>query len=172
MLLLICAILVFCNVLKLFTKNITLCNQKVKSTNGFISDDDTYSNLDMHREKLAEVVVGRILNTQSNRESFAVGIVGGWGSGKTRFLEEIEKQMGNKAIIIHFAPWNCSSPSQIVEDFITELRQKLSPYLGSLKRPLTEYAELLSFMMTLYNTLFTSGGKAIVTYGYCLSDPV
>lgn len=125
-------------------------NNKEKKNNlskciGFTSDNiDVKSTDSRHRNELVKLVSKRLLNTNLDSESYAAGIVGSWGSGKTTFLHLMQKEFKGKAYIINFLPWNCSSPSQIISDFLSQVKENLAPCLGSLGHTISEYAEQLS----------------------------
>ncbi len=90
----------------------------------------------------AKVLKSRMSHTQlDNGESFAIGISGQWGSGKTTFLYTLEKELGNDFIAIRFMPWYSSSPKTLVQDFFDCVSSKL----GSMHIDIdfSKYIELL-----------------------------
>ncbi len=89
-----------------------------------------------------KVLKSRISHTQLNKgESFAIGITGQWGSGKTTFLEALENELGNDFIVIKFMPWYSSSPKTLIKDFF----DCVSSELGSMHIDIdfSKYIELL-----------------------------
>lgn len=110
------------------------------------SVDDTEIKLTGNQIKYAETLVKKLKNTDLSKESFAVGITGEWGSGKSTFLntmkEKIEK--AKFAEIVEFNPWLCNSPEQVTQDFFATLINKLSPKHSTLSRDINKYAKLLN----------------------------
>lgn len=96
----------------------------------------------MHVERLKEM----ILATDSPEHSFAIGIIGQWGTGKTTFLESLAKELTKRSdvIIVHFNPWLSNSPQGITSMFFADLSKTVSRYDDSLRNDLLSYAtELL-----------------------------
>ena len=111
----------------------------------YITDDDFNAEEDYQRRvKLAEGIVGRALATDISKESFSIGITGGWGTGKTTMLENVKKAIGDKAYIVEFNPWNSQSASQIITDFFSDIRSSLSKNYRTLAKPIMRYANLLA----------------------------
>ena len=58
------------------------------------------------RSKLVSEVAKQINTFSDETNSFTIGIVGPWGSGKTTFLNHLEKDVENaQNLILHFNPW-------------------------------------------------------------------
>lgn len=111
----------------------------------YIADDDFNPEQDyQRRDTLAKEVVDRALATDISKESFSVGITGGWGTGKTTMLGNIKKAIGDRAYVVEFNPWNSQTPSQIINDFFSEIRGKLSTDYRTLAKPIMRYAKLLT----------------------------
>lgn len=77
---------------------------------------------DKNRLEYAKHLVRSILNTNMDEEALSVGISGGWGSGKSTFLEMLkrafEEDSSNRvSVVIEFHPWDGASSGQIVSDF-------------------------------------------------------
>lgn len=90
------------------------------------------------------VIADLLLSTNIDEHSFALGITGEWGSGKTTFLELLASVLSKKAEIVWFNPWMCRSPEQVTDDFFASLQQQLSPRHSSLSKPIREYAHYIS----------------------------
>lgn len=60
----------------------------------------------------------------SSSNSFAIGLYGKWGSGKTSLLnlilEQIESE-NSEVVILRFNPWLCSEPRQLIVQFFKQL---------------------------------------------------
>lgn len=111
----------------------------------YIADDNFNPEQDyQRRETLAKEIVDRALATDISKESFSVGITGGWGTGKSTMLDNIKKSIGERAYVVEFNPWNSQTPSQIITDFFSEIRGKLSSDYRTLSKPIMRYAKLLT----------------------------
>lgn len=77
--------------------------------------------------RVAEVVNSSCGSENPCDESLVVGIEGGWGSGKTSFINLIlenlkpEKPKLSKALIIEFNPWNFSDQNELVTNFFQSI---------------------------------------------------
>lgn len=115
---------------------------------GFITDIvDIDQSVDENFNSYSKTLVKRLLNTDLSKKSFAVGITGGWGSGKSTFLKTLkdgENGFKDKAEIVEFNPWMCQSPDQVIADFFNALREQLSSRHSRLSRPIKEYAHVLN----------------------------
>ncbi|MEE1272792.1 MAG: P-loop NTPase fold protein [Bacteroidales bacterium] len=110
------------------------------------SVDDTEIKLTGNQIKYAETLVKKLKNTDLSKESFAVGITGEWGSGKSTFLNTMKEKIKEAkfAEIVEFNPWLCNSPEQVTQDFFATLIDKLSPKHSTLSRTINKYAKLLN----------------------------
>lgn len=109
------------------------------------SVDNTEIKLEDNQIKYAETLVKKLKNTDLSKESFAVGITGEWGSGKSTFLNTMKEKIGKDfAEIVEFNPWLCNSPEQVTQDFFATLIDKLSPKHSTLSRDINKYAKLLN----------------------------
>ena len=115
---------------------------------GFITDIvDIDKSVDENFNSYSKTLVNRLLNTDLSKKSFAVGITGGWGSGKSTFLKTLkdgENGFKDKVEIVEFNPWMCQSPDQVISDFFNALREQLSSRHSRLSRPIKEYAQVLN----------------------------
>jgi hypothetical protein len=78
---------------------------------------------------------------QKTKKSFAYGIVGGWGDGKTSFLNMIENELlkNNQTIVVKFNPWKSSSSKNIQNDFLVKLREYLTTYSSEAPSKFNKY---------------------------------
>lgn len=76
------------------------------------------------------------------QRSFAAGVCGAWGSGKTSFVNILKNQFDPKSIIwVDFNPWHADKPPfEEFFDTVEAATQKISP---SLSRLISEYARTL-----------------------------
>lgn len=135
-------------------------SEKSKSA-GFVIDSPTTNDM-FGRKKLAKTIVKRIMSTELHLQSFAIGITGEWGSGKTTFLEIIEDELKaldnaeKDLIIIHFNPWQFDSATTLIDDFFNTLRISLKDYNSELSAQLTNYVEQLT---SIESNIFTKISK-------------
>lgn len=128
-------------------KNTPRIQNKKKVDVGFSVTTESDSMQDTGWQQYAVNLVGKILETDISRESFAVGIAGVWGSGKTTFLHAIREEFKGKVYLIDFNPWNSDSATQISNDFFKSLNSALT--ISSFqRRSIVQYAKLLSQLNT------------------------
>ncbi|WP_286911863.1 KAP family P-loop NTPase fold protein [Flavobacterium sp. UBA4197] len=114
-----------------FPSVISIFPQKKKETQhsdkGFIEDKPIQGEEEdsFNRRGLAKDIAKRINNT-SNSRSFAIGILGEYGSGKTSFINLIGSQLDvNTTSFMEFNPWSVEGKSNIQEDFFDILSTRL-----------------------------------------------
>lgn len=95
-------------------------------------------------KKYGDDIVNHILGTNLDSQSFAIGITGAWGSGKTTFLKYLRSRLRDETEIVWFNPWMCKTPEQVTEDFFLTLHQKLSHRHSKLSRPIRDYANMIN----------------------------
>ena len=96
------------------------------------------------KQKYADAIVSHLLGTKLGKQSFAIGITGAWGTGKSTFLDAVAKKLKGKAEIVRFNPWMCRTPEQVTEDFFVTLHRELSSKHSSLSRPIRDYAKYVN----------------------------
>ena len=140
------AILICCS--KLFVVKIknTPCYRKPNDDErGFSVTTESGSLEDTGWQKYAENIASKLLVTDTKKESFAVGVSGVWGSGKTTFLYALEHELKGNVYLVKFNPWNSDSAAQISGDFFRTLISSLT-ITSYQRRNITQYAKLLSEM--------------------------
>lgn len=110
---------------------------------GFSDDNTSNDDIPEALKNYAKEIVDRLLKTGITDHSFALGVTGEWGVGKTTFLGELKEKIERRADIVEFNPWMCSSPEQVTNDFFATLRHQLSPLYSSLSNPIKEYARFI-----------------------------
>jgi hypothetical protein len=94
------------------------------------------------------------LNQSSFKKSFAVGITGEWGTGKTSFINLVKENLDqSKFIVIDFNAWDSHSPKAIIRDFFTTLKSGLSKYHSDISSLLLNYSDSL---IKSYDPLFSN----------------
>ncbi len=71
------------------------------------------------------VMLPLLASTDLGEESFAVGVTGPWGSGKTTFLQSMKTKMGENFMVVEFTPWYSDTAESLVRDFFKRLGSKL-----------------------------------------------
>jgi len=115
---------------------------------GFIEDNAvvTAEQDHFHRKEAANAVAKLVLETR-NTKSFAIGILGSYGSGKTSFLNLINLELKRKDVIqVVFDPWSASDPQMIRKELfdllavrIAEVDLKISSLIYSYGRRLAGF---------------------------------
>lgn len=122
---------------------------------GFSGDKADDENIPETLKKYAGVIVERLLVTDIKEQSYALGVTGEWGVGKTTFLGELQKKIGDRADIVEFNPWMCGSPEQVTSDFFASLRHQLSGKYSTLSKSIREYAKYVNNVTVAPHPLFS-----------------
>lgn len=98
-----------------------------------------------NRKAIYETTYNTLTTCFYEEGSFAVSISGAWGSGKTVFKEQLKKnyEKDNKVSIIEFEAWKCDSPTIIIRNFFTQLKDKLKIYFPNISIDFNNYIDLL-----------------------------
>lgn len=103
----------------------------------------------LKRNNTAKQIANRIKNTVNDETSFAIGINGKWGQGKTSFINLISRNLiENNRIIVKFNPWLNNDEKSIIYSFFDELSLKLRTYNKELSNNILKYATLLNSIGT------------------------
>lgn len=96
----------------------------------------------------------KILSTKPSKHSFAIGVIGPWGAGKTAFMETLESRLKGKpdVMVMRFNPWFSHNPDNITSIFFSDLATRLSELDNSLKTEITSYSRDL--LKTVDNNSF------------------
>lgn len=104
--------------------------------------EDTYN-----RKEYIKFITNVIANNFFDRGSFAIGINGCWGNGKSSFvykiMDEINNKANNECLIIEFKPWYCKNSNDIIEEFFSIYREKISVHIPCLSLKLKKYTNSL-----------------------------
>lgn len=115
-----------------------------KIFNGFSLDKPKEQNENNSLKQYASMIAKKLMSTDINDQSYAIGIMGEWGVGKTSFLNLLKNEIAEKAEIVEFNPWMCRSPEQVTNDFFASLRHQLSPKYSTLSKSIKEYAKYIN----------------------------
>lgn len=149
----------------------TRISDHTEAGDGFYTDlpiknieDDSFN-----RDRRASELVEMLYNTTTSH-SFAVGIKGKWGSGKTSFINMVKNHIDRESIIIEYNPWLSFNKASIIISFFSLLLNKLKPFNASLTKEVSKYIKLLSeitkdgFLSAItnnYESSFSSDIKSI-----------
>ncbi|PWV44628.1 P-loop NTPase fold protein [Chitinophaga sp. S165] len=86
---------------------------------GFIEDQAVTQLEDDHfKRQVTAAEIARQIKLTKNRKSFAIGILGEYGSGKTSFLNLINLEFNDTEVLkISFDPWVANNPDTIRKEF-------------------------------------------------------
>lgn len=154
----ILSILLLTMVIKLY-KQVAICNKS-----GEKEEENTKDKFDIPEKtkNYASHIGNEILSKDIYKTSFAIGIAGEWGSGKTTFLQLIKESIKGKAYVVDFNPWMCKMPEQVTQDFFSSLREQLSPLHSTLSKSIKEYSNLLSDLTVPTLSTFGINAKLLV----------
>ena len=128
-------------------RKIPYFNWDKKHDKGFSVITKNNSMQDTGWEQYSENLIEKLVNTDIETESFAVGISGNWGSGKTTFLNTLKRKLDKRAYLVNFNPWSSDSTTQISNDFFNTLISSLTISSYN-KRTVIRYANLLGQLDT------------------------
>ncbi len=101
---------------------------EIINTEGFVEDNAVTNEKDDHfRRNIAAKEVARLIMLTPNKKSFAIGILGEYGSGKTSFLNLLLGEFtGDNVLKIAFDPWSAGNPETIRREFFDLLASKVA----------------------------------------------
>ncbi len=86
--------------------------------------------------------VAKHIEGTSSDVSFAIGIIGDWGSGKSDFLIRLKAALkdNDENIIFDFNPWRVNKADAIIDEFFKALSKQLKPYNQSIANTINDYS--------------------------------
>lgn len=133
--------------------------------NSFAEDSPLENeNDDLGYKAYAKTISKRIKGSSFDNNSFAIGINGRWGTGKSSFINLLKKnfeaEKGKSEIIeIDFNPWRSYSPEMITKDFFATVESELGKYHSSISRLLINYSNKL---VAYQSNAFTQAAQAVI----------
>lgn len=118
----------------------------LEAQKGFVEDNSvlTFDEDHFKRKAVASEIANLILNTK-NRKSFAIGVLGQYGSGKTSFLNLINLALGNENVLkISFDPWSAARPEVIRKEFFDLVADKIAEIDLKMSSAIYSYGRKLS----------------------------
>ena len=91
----------------------------------------------LNRAKFAQSVSKSIIKTRKGNNSIVIGLMGGWGTGKSSILNLIENSITD-VNIVRFNPWNYYSQQTLFTSFFDELTNTL-PLNNQIKTKFHKY---------------------------------
>ena len=142
LLLFVAEIIAFYGIWKLKYK---MPNNEIDKTKGFVIKTDDNDLIDIGWENYVNSIKQRLLNTDLRKGNFAIGISGGWGTGKTTFLHSLKKALNPNVdfFVAEFNPWNSNTPKQLIEDFFDTFRNEIHLHRKANKL-VKKYSKVLS----------------------------
>lgn len=129
--------------------------ENIDEVAGFPIDSIEKTTISENLKQYASIIVDKLLATNIHEGSFAVGITGGWGVGKTKFLDTLKEQMKVHAEVVEFNPWMCRTPEQVTQDFFSSLRHQLSQKYSTLSKSIKEYSKLVGNLPIAPQSIFS-----------------
>lgn len=86
------------------------------------------------------------INEQTFTNSFTIGILGGWGSGKTSFINQLLfeiKELNKESIIIKFNAFQNMDEKSIIRDFFLNITKAVQKYNAKLSSDFEEYLKYI-----------------------------
>ena len=81
-----------------------------------------YKNQDkLNRTKFADSIAASIINLPQKSDSIVIGLMGGWGTGKSSLLNLVENNLKGYVEVLRFNPWNYYSQQILFSSFFDEL---------------------------------------------------
>lgn len=104
------------------------------------SSNERYADL-YGRTGFASSIAEHISKTSTD-VSFAIGIIGDWGSGKTDFMLRLKASLekNKENITFEFNPWMVNNSDAMIVEFFKSLTKKLKPYNQTIANDIRNYS--------------------------------
>jgi energy-coupling factor transporter ATP-binding protein EcfA2 len=117
-----------------------------QSNNGFTEDlaieDESQ---DSFKRGLIAQEIAKKISITANKRSFAIGILGEYGSGKTSFINLIKVHLDHETTaVVNFNPWSADNATNIQSDFFDLLASKLYELNPKISSLIIDYSRKLS----------------------------
>lgn len=132
-------------ILLIVSYTLASCKKENKETDSIIEEDQPITDIEediLGRKTMVNHISNFILN-QRSKKSIAIGIVGGWGDGKSSVMELVEKSIKKESgcIIIHFNSWLSISVNSIIADFFETIEVAISETSIDVSKELKKYGK-------------------------------
>lgn len=118
--------------------------------NGFVAKTEDVKRVKTGWDSYIDTILSLIGEQQLKEESFAIGISGKWGSGKTTFYNVLKDKIkeNGQFLLCEYKPWQIIEPSRMATDFFAEFADVVSEGEVAkgrqLRRSILKYASLLT----------------------------
>ncbi len=127
----------------------------------------------LDRSYFSDILAKTIVNFE-NKNSYTIGIIGGWGTGKTSIVNmmekaiiSIEEESENKTIILRFEPWHFADSTQLLTQFLLWLSNNFNgrgnKTLKNIGDALKQYSGAMSFaeVIPTWGPIIAGAGKFV-----------
>ncbi|MBW8244077.1 KAP family NTPase [Muricauda oceani] len=117
---------------------------EVSQSSGLVDEpiDDEEEDV-LERMPKVRLLVDEIV-AATNKNSIAFGVTGEWGSGKTSFLNLVEREISKRdqkdLLVLNFNPWLNLGTNTIIQEFFELLRLKIRPYSFDIYMDMGKYS--------------------------------
>lgn len=143
----------------------------IKRDKGLLWNNDNPIENNSHdkffRTRLAENIAEQITKYGDEKNSFSIGVVGEWGSGKSTFLSQIKNALGSypdneNNLFINFNPWQYADETNLTKAFLIEVEMKLRSHtllIGNINDYINQaFKNDRSFLRVFFHAFFPSRG--------------
>ncbi|WP_188435034.1 P-loop NTPase fold protein, partial [Chishuiella changwenlii] len=128
------------------------------------NDDDEILNNDDNDFELQNYIdnINDLILKQTPKRTFTISLNSKWGTGKTFFLEKLEKKLkeSNEIIIIPFNAWKYEDSSSLLKEYFNTIGKELSKYNANASKAFHNY----------FISIFNYGGVNIKSFAEGISD--
>ncbi|UEG51854.1 KAP family NTPase [Mucilaginibacter daejeonensis] len=118
-------------------------------------------NQDTFQRSSVVAEIARRVSVTSNCRSFAIGILGEYGSGKTSFINLIKIHLDPaKTEVLDYNPWSSEGAANIQRDFFDQLSAKLYELNPRIANLIVDYSRKLSRTDSSFNKFIREAGLA------------
>ncbi len=98
----------------------------------------------LDRTEFVKLICSEILEKDKNA-AVSIGIVGGWGEGKTTILNLVKKRLKQQeeVIVMEFSPWLVPNKADYAQEFLQSLQVAVAPYSGLAKQSIQAFEDAL-----------------------------
>jgi len=101
-----------------------------------------------NRNRLAYVISSKIRAFSTIDKTFNIAITGKWGSGKTSFINLLERNLEHdkRNIIVYFNPWTVYTNKSIIEQLLSEILNQIKSIdsISTINKSIQEYFDTIA----------------------------
>lgn len=92
-------------------------------------------------------ILGYLNNTDVSNNAYSIGLVGRWGEGKSSLMNLVKSELPtNKFVFLDYNPRISKDAKHIQSDFLTTLKQVLTPQIPGFDHIIAKYAEAINIV--------------------------